>query len=253
MYFGGFIAYLESCRKITSILKEPEFLQSRCSGQHPRSLSHCSLVQASLSACSYFSPLVLRTGSAGRSYRLPMAPVSGPRTPRLLSSLTLSHWVPSACEGHIVVWLLSVREQQQKWYRVLGSTASIQGSLFPQWISSLCGGMPLKVTALGFSEPQRVSFTDASCEGGALSCLHGALCVCSICVYGNHQIGLQIHQGGISLNHWSWGRVQSCETEVCFPLPPAKLGLGCTAHALSNFVQHEAHKAAALYIQYLHF
>lgn len=148
--------------------------------------------------------------------------------------------------------VLSVREQQQ-WYRVLGSTASIQGSLFPQWISSLCGGMPLKVTALGFSEPQRVSFTDASCEGGALSCLHGALCVCSICVYGNHQIGLQIHQGGISLNHWSWGRVQSCETEVCFPLPPAKLGLGCTAHALSNFVQHEARKTAALYIQYLHF
>lgn len=148
--------------------------------------------------------------------------------------------------------VLSVREQQQ-WYRVLGSTASIQGSLFPQWISSLCGGMPLKVTVLGFSEPQRISFTDASSEGGALSCLHGALCVCSVCVYGNHQIGLQIHQGGISLNHWSWGRVQSCETEACFPLPPAKLGLGCTAHALSNFVQHEAHKTAALYIQYLHF
>lgn len=172
-----------------------------------------------------------------------------PQTAQLPDAVPLS--VECMWRPHCGV-VLSVREQQQ-WYRVLGSTASIQGSLFPQWISSLCGGMPLKVTALGFSEPQRVSFTDASCEGGALSCLHGALCVCSVCVYGNHQIGLQIHQGGISLNHWSWGRVQSCETEVCFPLPPAKLGLGCTAHALSNFVQHEAHKTAALYIQYLHF
>lgn len=172
-----------------------------------------------------------------------------PQTAQLPDAVPLS--VECMWRPHCGV-VLSVREQQQ-WYRVLGSTASIQGSLFPQWISSLCGGMPLKVTALGFSEPQRVSFTDASSEGGALSCLHGALCVCSVCVYGNHQIGLQIHQGGISLNHWSWGRVQSCETEVCFPLPPAKLGLGCTAHALSNFVQHEARKTAALYIQYLHF
>lgn len=251
MYFGGFIAYLESCRKITSILKEPEFLQSRCSGQHPRSQSLfscagffiCTQLFLSFGLKDWLCWQLLQASHGSCFW------ATHPQTAQLPDAVPLSAecmWRP-----HCGV-VLSVREQQQ-WYRVLGSTASIQGSLFPQWISSLCGGMPLKVTALGFLEPKRVSFTDASCEGGALSCLHGALCVCSICVYGNHQIGLQIHQGGISLNHWSWGRVQSCETEVCFPLPPAKLGLGCTAHALSNFVQHEAHKTAALYIQYLHF